>query len=201
MLILCRDVCKQDFSKLFGRFLSVTTHEQLKYTWGYCVSVHPLQSFSWLRQRSGGLLGDRIGRLNVMVPMTFLSGMLCLSLWLLAPSMSILALFAMLYGFTSGAVVSLLPTSVSQIVPKNKIGARTGAFYSVISIAILTGAPLGAIIIGKAPEGRDDYRGLIAFSVRFSRSKVSALTFAGLDRVDRVACTGGSQTLSRPKPV
>lgn len=101
-----------------------------------------------------------------MTPITFISGLLCLSLWLLATSISVLALFAILFGFTSGAVVSLLACSVSQILPENRIGARMGAFYSVISIATLTGAPIGAVVIGKAPETRDDYQGLIAFSVR-----------------------------------
>ncbi|KAF1964712.1 MFS general substrate transporter [Bimuria novae-zelandiae CBS 107.79] len=112
----------------------------------------------------GGLLGDRLGRLNVIFPMTLLSGFICLSIWLPAPSISVLALFASLYGFTSGSVTALLPPTVSQILPDDKIGARLGAFYSVMSIATLTGAPIGAAIIGKTPETNEDYRGLIAFS-------------------------------------
>lgn len=99
--------------------------------------------------------------------MTFFSGLLCLSVWLLASSLAVLGLFASLFGFTSGAVVALLPSVVSQIVPDDKVGARIGAFYSVISIATLTGAPIGTTIIGKNPTTREDYRGLIAFSVNY----------------------------------
>lgn len=99
--------------------------------------------------------------------MTFLSGLICLFVWRLAPSMSILALFASSFGFTSGAVVSLLPPTVSQILPANKVGARMGAFYSIISIATLTGAPVGGAILNTAPEKSDDYHWLIVYSVSF----------------------------------
>lgn len=99
--------------------------------------------------------------------MTFLSGFICLSIWLLEPTISVLALFASLFGFASGAVVSLLPSTICQTLPPDKIGARMGAFYSFISISTLTGAPIGAAIIGKAPVGKEDYRGLIAFAVGF----------------------------------
>lgn len=101
-----------------------------------------------------------------MFLMTFLSGFFCLSVWLLSSSLPVLELFASLFGFTSGAVLSLLPSVISQIVPDDKVGARIGAFYSVISIATLTGAPIGTTIIGEDPTTREDYRGLIAFSVR-----------------------------------
>jgi MCP family monocarboxylic acid transporter-like MFS transporter 10 len=101
--------------------------------------------------------------------MTFLSGFLCLSVWLPASSLPVLALFASLFGFTSGAVISLLPSTVSQIVPDHKVGARIGAFYSLVSIATLTGAPIGTTIIRKDPTTSEDYRGVIAFSVSFSR--------------------------------
>lgn len=103
----------------------------------------------------------------MIVPMTFLSGFICLFVWRLAPSVSILALFASSFGFTSGAVISLLPPAVSQILPANKVGARMGAFYSIISIATLTGAPIGGAIMRKDPKKSDDYRGLIVFSVSF----------------------------------
>lgn len=121
----------------------------------------------WLKLHSGGIIGDQFGRLNVMIPMTFLSGLICLFVWRLAPSMSILALFASSFGFTSGAVVSLLPPTVSQILPANKVGARMGAFYSIISIATLTGAPVGGAILNTAPEKSDDYHWLIVYSVSF----------------------------------
>ncbi|KAF2440479.1 MFS general substrate transporter [Karstenula rhodostoma CBS 690.94] len=141
----------------------------------YAIKLYPTQSIgkSLISLMSGssvpgmivgGLLGDRFGRLNIIVPMTFFSGFLCLSVWLLASSFPVLALFASLFGFTSGAVISLLPSVVSQIVPDDKVGARIGAFYSIISIATLTGAPIGTMVMGKDPTTREDYRGLIAFS-------------------------------------
>lgn len=95
---------------------------------------------------------------------------MCLSVWMFSHTVLILALFASLFGFTSGAVISLLPSAASQIVPEHKVGARVGAFYGLISIATLAGAPIGIAIIGKDPMTKEDYRGLIAFSVGPLRS-------------------------------
>lgn len=114
--------------------------------------------------------------------------------------MSILALFASSFGFTSGAVVSLLPPTVSQILPANKVGARMGAFYSIISIATLTGAPVGGAILNTAPEKSDDYHWLIVYSVSFFffTSEKSILNSVGFSYADRIACAGCSKTCPRP---
>lgn len=92
------------------------------------------------------------------------SGLLCISLWLLAQSLPLIVLFACLFGFTSGTYIALLPTVVSQITPSEKIGARIGAFYSVVAVASLIGAPIGGALIEK-DDGKTAYRGLIVYAV------------------------------------
>ncbi|KAI9685470.1 MAG: hypothetical protein M1820_010800, partial [Bogoriella megaspora] len=96
-----------------------------------------------------GYLGDRVGRFNTLVIMSTFSGILTLGLWLPGRrSVSALIAFAALYGFASGAFVSLAPACVAQISPLNKIGVRQGVYFACISWAALTGNPIAGAIRG-----------------------------------------------------
>ncbi|CAO2657115.1 Nn.00g032410.m01.CDS01 [Neocucurbitaria sp. VM-36] len=111
----------------------------------------------------GGLLGDHVGRLNFLWPMTLVSGCLCLFLWLLSNSLATLVFFACVYGFSLSCVTALPPSIVGQITPDDKLGARIGAFYSVVAISSLVGTPIGGALITDGNE-KDGYRWLIVFS-------------------------------------
>ncbi|KAG9189589.1 hypothetical protein G6011_06457 [Alternaria panax] len=111
----------------------------------------------------GGFLGDRIGRLNLLWPITFISGCLCLFLWLFSNSMATLILFVCVYGFCTSSVTALPPSVIGQITPDDKLGARIGAFYSIIAIASLIGTPIGGALITD-DKTKDGYRWLIVFS-------------------------------------
>ena len=81
----------------------------------------------------------------------------------MSTAVTTLILFSIFFGFFSGIFVALLPSAVSQITPDEKIGARIGAFYSLIAISSLIGTPLGgALIQGNTREG---YRGVIIYAV------------------------------------
>ncbi|KAE8824706.1 hypothetical protein PTNB85_09470 [Pyrenophora teres f. teres] len=110
-----------------------------------------------------GLMGDRIGRLNLLWPMVLVSGCLCLFLWLLSTSIPTLVLFISMYGFFSSSVSALPASIIGQITPDDKLGARTGAFYSLITTASLGGTPIAGALISDA-NSRDGYRWLILFS-------------------------------------
>ncbi|CAN9264231.1 unnamed protein product [Alternaria alternata] len=111
----------------------------------------------------GGFLGDRIGRLNLLWPITFVSGCLCLFLWLLSTSMATLIFFVCVYGFCTSSVTALPPSVIGQITSDDKLGARIGAFYSVIAIASLIGTPIGGSLITD-DKAKDGYQWLISFS-------------------------------------
>ncbi|CAI9632382.1 unnamed protein product [Alternaria burnsii] len=111
----------------------------------------------------GGFLGDCIGRLNLLWPITFVSGCLCLFLWLLSTSMATLIFFVCVYGFCTSSVTALPPSVIGQITSDGKLGARIGAFYSVIAIASLIGTPIGGSLITD-DKAKDGYRWLISFS-------------------------------------
>jgi MCP family monocarboxylic acid transporter-like MFS transporter 10 len=78
--------------------------------------------------------------------------------------MATLVVFICIYGFFSSSVSALTPSVIGQITPDDKLGARIGAFYSVISIASLVGPPIGGALITSSDD-KDGYRWLIVFSV------------------------------------
>lgn len=57
-----------------------------------------LQALIQVQLYSGGQAADRYGRMNVLVPATALSGILCLAFWLPSRGAVPLVLFACLYG-------------------------------------------------------------------------------------------------------
>ncbi|EOA81651.1 uncharacterized protein SETTUDRAFT_24039 [Exserohilum turcica Et28A] len=91
-----------------------------------------------------GLLADRLGHLTLLWPATLISSLLTLFLWLLSRNLTTLALFACTYGLAASSVTTLPPAIISQITPSGQLGARTGAFYSVIAVSSLIGTPIGA---------------------------------------------------------
>lgn len=124
-----------------------------------------LNGSSFFGRVLGGYFADRTGRLNFLYPMTVLSGVISLSLWLLERNVSMIMVFACLYGFTSGVFISVTPAAVAQIVPDDKIGAQVGAFFTLTAFATLMGSPIaGCLIDESSPDG---YRGIILFTVSF----------------------------------
>ncbi|KAH8689314.1 putative MFS monocarboxylate transporter [Talaromyces proteolyticus] len=93
-----------------------------------------------------GWLGDEFGRLNVTIFMSFLAGILTLALWLPAKGSAPIIAYAILYGFSSGAYISLVPAVIAQISPIQEIGVRSGSFFALTSLATLTGNPIAGAI-------------------------------------------------------
>ena len=85
----------------------------------------------------GGIVGrlappfvsDLVGRFNVMTPCAFLLGLSALVFWVFAKTLVSILLFAILYGFLSGAFIAMLIPCVAQISEGEKlkeIGTRIG---------------------------------------------------------------------------
>jgi MFS family permease len=81
------------------------------------------------------------------------STLLVLCIWLPLHSSASIIVFSALYGFTSGAFVSLMPALVAQISPIREIGVRNGSVFAVISVAALTGSPIGGALIDRDGGG------------------------------------------------
>ena len=87
-------------------------------------------------------------------------------MWSLSSSLPVLIVFACLYGLTISNINALPASVIGQMTPNGSLGARIGAFYSLIAIASLIGTPIGGALITRKDE-KDGYRWLILFSVSF----------------------------------
>lgn len=107
------------------------------------------------------ILSDKIGRFNLLIPTSFLAGLSCLVFWMLAKTMIAVMGFAAVYGFLSGAFISVITPCVAQISDINEIGSRIGALYTLISVPSLVGGPIAGALI-QYQDG--SYTGVIGLS-------------------------------------
>ena len=124
----------------------------------YLVSI--LNAASLFGRTIPGFLADKIGRFNMMIIMCYFTGILILALWLPATANAPIILFAALYGFGSGAFVSLAPSVIAQISDVRQIGVRTGTLFLCISFGALIGNPVGGALITR---WKGEYTGLQVF--------------------------------------
>lgn len=68
-------------------------------------------------------------------------------MWIPSTTNAPIIVFAALYGFGSGAFVSLSPSLIAQISDVRQIGVRTGTLFAIISIAALISNPIGGTLI------------------------------------------------------
>jgi MFS family permease len=94
-----------------------------------------------------GYIADKVGRYNTIIIMAFLTSLFTLALWIPAKGNTPLIVFAAIYGFCSGAFVSLLPAIIAQISDIKEIGLRTGLEFAILSIPALVSNPIGGAFI------------------------------------------------------
>lgn len=92
-------------------------------------------------------IADKIGPFNVFIPAAVLSGTLTLCAMAVTSKGGVIAVCA-LYGFASGAFVSIPPTIMVKICPHpGIIGTRMGMMFGFTSVGMLIGAPIGGAIL------------------------------------------------------
>ena len=111
----------------------------------YIIAI--LNALSVFGRTIPGAIADRLGRFNTMIVTSFLSAILVLALWIPSRGNVPIILFAALYGFSSGAFVSLAPALIAQISDIRQIGVRTGSMFAIVSIAALVGNPIGGALV------------------------------------------------------
>lgn len=108
-----------------------------------------------------GLLGDRFGALNVMIPCVLITAVLGF-VWLGITNASGLWVFCVLYGFFSGGIVSLPSTVIATLSPDmSVVGTRMGMSFTFAGFGLLIGNPIAGAILNVA-EGK--FHGAQAFS-------------------------------------
>jgi MFS family permease len=111
----------------------------------YLVSI--LNAGSIFGRTLPGILGDKIGRYNVMIIFNTLTFILIFALWIPTTGNVGELIFAPLFGFTSGAAIGLTGALIAQISPVREIGLRSGMVFAAGSLGALTGAPIGGQLI------------------------------------------------------
>ena len=96
-------------------------------------------------------VADRTGPFNMIIPCCVISGVLSLCL-IPVDSVAGLIVVCVLYGFFSGALVSLPPTIFVHLSPnRGMIGTRMGMGFAIISVGLLLGTPIcGWILDGSS---------------------------------------------------
>ncbi|KAK9447082.1 major facilitator superfamily domain-containing protein [Limtongia smithiae] len=119
---------------------------------GYLVPI--LNGASLFGRTIPGHFADQIGRFNMMLIMCTFSVIFIFAIWIPAKSNAVVIVFAVLYGFGSGAYVSIMPTLIAEITKDmSKLGVRNGTSFAIISVAALIGGPIGGALIS-AQDGK-----------------------------------------------
>ncbi|KAJ4167523.1 hypothetical protein NW754_011340 [Fusarium falciforme] len=123
-----------------------------------------------------GYVADRFGTFNTMCITAFICAAFILTLWLTADGEEVRTTsFTILFGFWSGAAISLTPVCVSQVCKIEDYGKRNGTAFFIASFGALTGIPIAGAIL-EANNG--SYWGLIVFAGVLYTAAFAAFVFA-----------------------
>lgn len=90
---------------------------------------------------------DKTGALNMLIPCALAASVLAFG-WIGIKSVPGLMIFAILYGFFTGAFVSLPPTALVGLSPHMRvIGTRMGMSFGVSALGLLVGTPVSGAIL------------------------------------------------------
>ncbi|TFK63766.1 MFS general substrate transporter [Pluteus cervinus] len=92
-----------------------------------------------------GIMSDRIGPMNVMIPFTGFAGILTYA-WPFATTKTSLVVITIIYGFSSGSYMSLLSNPIMEMGVTGDVGRRIGMFMSILAIGALAGPPISGAI-------------------------------------------------------
>ncbi|KAH3538696.1 hypothetical protein KXV64_007512 [Aspergillus fumigatus] len=108
-----------------------------------------------------GFLADRFSRLNMLV-CVYAANSIMLPSWIRITTAAGLIAWAAVFGFVSGAIISLYPVSIAQLAPRpQEIGTYMGQASAAVSVAGLTGTPIaGALIRSYGYEAAALFAGL-----------------------------------------
>ncbi|KAK0723929.1 major facilitator superfamily domain-containing protein [Apiosordaria backusii] len=121
--------------------------------------VTVLNASSAFGRVAGGWLGDLIGVYNANVAFAVVSAIACFAVWLpVEEGRAGMVGFAVLFGFTNGSGVSLVPVTVGRLCGTREYGRFYGTVYTVVSLGVLLAIPIaGKLVLGN----RGSYDGLI----------------------------------------
>ncbi|KAJ3479495.1 hypothetical protein NLI96_g9017 [Meripilus lineatus] len=109
----------------------------------YLVSI--ANAGSGVGRIGGGIIADRIGAVNVMIPSTLIAAILTFA-WPFATTKGSLVAVAIIYGIASGVYVSLLAAPLMQMGDTRDVGLRVGMSMTVLAFGAVAGPPISGAI-------------------------------------------------------
>ncbi|TXT11228.1 hypothetical protein VHUM_01979 [Vanrija humicola] len=109
------------------------------------------------------MLGDKFGRFNTMAVSAVLTGIVLLAFWIPLSSVRMILAFAVVYGFVSGILISIVFACVQQVGTAKDVGRKVGLMWAIASFFSLSGPPINGAFIAKA-DGATGYRYAGVFS-------------------------------------
>ncbi|KAH9992527.1 MFS general substrate transporter [Russula compacta] len=138
------------FLGLYIPFFYITPYALIKARTGATLAfyfVPILNAGSIVGRLIPNALADRIGALNMLIPCTLACGVLAFT-WIAVHENGGLIAFAILYGFFSGAFVSLPPSTITSLSNDlSKVGTRLGMSFGICGIGVLIGSPVGGALL------------------------------------------------------
>ncbi|KNG89131.1 putative monocarboxylate transporter [Aspergillus nomiae NRRL 13137] len=125
----------------------------------YLVAI--LNAGSLFGRLGAGIFADTIGPYNIFVVVTYIASILVLAVWIPISNNPGTIVFAVLFGFATGAYVALAPGLVVKLSPFPEIGYRTGLLFLFASISGLTANPIAGTIF---QHSGGSYTGMKIFS-------------------------------------
>ena len=96
-----------------------------------------------------GVLGDKLGALNVSAPLTLVCAIMTYA-WPFATTKGPLIVIAIIYGFCCGAYITLLPAPLMAMGDIHDAGGRTGLAMTGIAVGAVVGPPISGALIRTA---------------------------------------------------
>ncbi|KAJ5994029.1 MFS general substrate transporter [Penicillium sp. IBT 35674x] len=125
-------------------FFSSSLHASTNISF-YIIAI--LNAASVFGRITPGLLADRIGSLNTIIPISLIASVLSFS-WIGIHNEAGAVVFACLYGYASGAIVSLPPTIVARLSPNMAtVGTRMGMCFTFAGTGLLIGNPIAGALL------------------------------------------------------
>ena len=124
-----------------------------------------------------GLIADKAGPLNVLIPFGTVTAALTFA-WLEIADTLGLWIFCGLYGFFSGAFTCLPPTIIAILTPDmTRVGTRLGMCFTFAGFGLLIGNPIAGTMVN-IPDG--EFHGAQSFSAATLTIGVVMFTLAGV---------------------
>jgi MFS family permease len=92
-------------------------------------------------------LGDKIGRLNIMIPAILLSGILQFALWYPAKSAGVAIAFASIWGMVAGSYIAAFPAVLGQLFGIKDYNSRLTVLFLMSAFPTLVGPSITGIWI------------------------------------------------------